>query len=259
VISRELASRLFERDSSVGRSLTVSGGKQLFIVDEATDEYLLPIVEEPTPAGLVHRPERFVIYRPALDLAASGSYGYLLFEIQANTSLIDGMKAVSHFLTINYPGLQSDVYSEYERFAEQSVLTRSALTIVITAVFIGYAIAGACMYAEMQGALSAGREMVVRMTFGATPRSIAALMVRRALATGALAGCAGCVLYLVTSAVGVSVPELPPENIGIGALPAVAGAVTAVLTALVAAVSPVKKVLTLGAPADSGQSCTVWV
>lgn len=253
VISRDLASRLFQRDSSVGLSLVLSGGRQLVVVDEATNEYLVPIIEELTPAGLVHRPERFVIYRPVLDQTASGSYGYLLFQIQGNTSLIDAMKSVSHFLTSRYPELQSDVYSEYERFAEQSALTRSALTVVIAAAFIGYAIAGACMYAEATSAFSAGREMTVRMTVGAGPRSIAALIIRRALTRGVLAGCAGCVLYLLASWVGVSIPELPLEEIGIRTLPAIAGVAGAVLTALAAAVSSMGKVSALGPSVGFGR------
>lgn len=253
IISEDLASRLFQRDSSVGLSLVVSGGRQLVVVDEATNEHLLPMIEELTPAGLVHRPERFVIYRPVLDPTASGSYGYLLFRIQGNTSLIDGMKSVSHILTSRYPELQSDVYSEYERFAKQWALTRSALTVVIAAAFIGYAIAGACMYAEMRGAFSAGPEMTVRVTLGAAPRSIAALIIRRTLAKGVLAGCAGCVLYLLASWVGVSIPGLPLEDIGIRAMPAITGVLAAVLTALAAAVSSMGNVSALGPSVGSGR------
>jgi hypothetical protein len=253
VISRDLASRLFQRDSSMSRSLVASGGRQLVIVDEASNKHLLPIIEELTPAGVVHRPERFVIYRPVLDPTASGSYGYLLFQVQGTTSLIDGMKSVSHLLTSRYPELRSDVYSEYERFAEQSVLTRSALAVVIAATFIGYAIAGACMYAEMTSAVSTGREATVRMTLGAAPQSVAALIIRRALARSAVAGCAGCVLYLLVSAVGVSIPELPLEDIGTRALPAVVGVATAVLTALVAAVSSVRKVFAPGPSVGVGR------
>lgn len=242
VITEDLSHELFGAWSS-GQILTVSGGRQLTAVAQVSGDYLVPMVDEPSGFGLVHRPARRVIYRPLSDVSAPAGFGYLLFKIREGISLMDGMKSVSRFLVTHFPELKIDVYSEYERFLERSESTRSVLITAIVAVFIGYVVAGIVAHASASIRVRMGYDGIpVRMALGSPPSGIAAMLVRRSVISGILSGAVGCLLYLAVSAVGVSLPGLPAEVIGNQITPAVVSMVVTTLTATAAALGPARKV-----------------
>lgn len=241
VVSDDLSHELFGAWFS-GQTLTVSGSRQLTAVAQVSGDHLVPMVDEPTGFGLVHRLGRRVIYRPLSGAGASAGFGYLLFKIREGISLMDGMKSVSRFLVTHYPELQIDAYSEYERFAEHSKSTRSVLITAIVAVLIGYAVAGIAAHASASVRVGIGCDGIpVRIALGWPPSRVAAVLVRRAVFSGVLSGAAGCLLYLAVSAVGVSLPGLPAEVIGTAVTPAVVSMAVTVLTATAASVGPARR------------------
>lgn len=241
VISDDLSRELFGTRSS-GQTLTVSGGRRLAVVAQVSGDHLVPMVDEPTGSGLVHRLGHRVIYRPLSDVGAPAGFGYLLFKIREGISPMDGMKSVSRFMVTHYPELQIDVYSEYERFAGQSEATRSVLIATIVAVFIGYAVAAIGVYASESMRVKMGYDGIsIMITLGSPPHSVAALVVRRAVVSSVFSGMLGCLLYLVVSAVGQSLPGLPAEVIGTAVAPAIVSVAVTVLTATVASLGPARK------------------
>jgi len=243
VLSEDLAGQLFGEHSPLGQSIKLPGGKEMVVAGVVSSKELLPIVDEPSSAGLVHRPGRRVIYRPIADSGASACYGYLLFETRDDVSLTEGMKSVSGFLLAYYPQLRIDLYSEYERFAARSSAMRSLLALAAAAALIGYAICSLLMHAWLSRRVGTGcDEASVRILVGTPPQLVSGLLIRRLVRNWISTAALGCLLYYAVSTVGVSLPALPAEAIDVAVAPVAVGVAVSLVAVLSAAAAAARKV-----------------